>query len=214
VKKASGDRLAVPWPVADKVSYLVACAGRVRDLVDGAPVEHVDVAALTAIQETVSVARVKEHARNPGLAGGRINPKTGNPKDLPIVVRLGAREFIHDGHHRLAAAWAKAPTPFPDRPLMVPARVVDLDAEARARAAAQAEKSSGTKVQTLIFSKKRFSRKQAVAWARTHDFRSNDVDETDETFRLRQRDPKRFKPGSFRTIQLTKGVHAVIGRLR
>jgi len=70
------------------------------------------------------------------------------------------------------------------------------------------------KVQTLIFRRPLFTRKSAVAWARTHDFRSNDVDETESSYRLRQRDPSRFVPGSFRTIRLSKGVQATLGRLR
>lgn len=87
-------------------------------------------------------------------------------------------------------------------------------APASVLAAAKPKKRTTTRVQTLIFDKKVFSRKGAVQWAKTHDFRSSDVDETEESYRLRQRDPKKFRPGSFRTTELTKGVQAVVGKLK
>jgi len=76
------------------------------------------------------------------------------------------------------------------------------------------EKQS-TIVQTLIFSKEAFkTAEDAKGWADTHGFDHDKVDETDESFRLRQRDPAEFKDGSFRTIELTKGVSAVIGKIK
>jgi len=72
-----------------------------------------------------------------------------------------------------------------------------------------------TEVQTLIFDKDKFSRSEAVKWAKDHDFKvekNPGVDETETSFRIRQRDPDAFKPGSFRTISLAPGVKAVIGR--
>lgn len=81
-------------------------------------------------------------------------------------------------------------------------------------AAAPKKKRRALRVQSLIFSKQVFSRKKAVEWAKTHDFKARDVDETETSYRLRQRPPNRFKPGSFRTVALTRGVKAVLGRLR
>lgn len=69
----------------------------------------------------------------------------------------------------------------------------------------------GTEVQTLIFSKRDFTRAQAVAWARRNNFVVNKVDETGESYRIRSGLPSRFMPGSFRTITLTDGVKAVVG---
>jgi hypothetical protein len=77
-----------------------------------------------------------------------------------------------------------------------------------------AGKQEPTTIQTLIFSKEIFSREEAVAWAKEHDFHANKVDETENTFRLRQREPNEFQEGSFRTIELTDGVQAVIGVLK
>lgn len=73
----------------------------------------------------------------------------------------------------------------------------------------------GTVVQTLIFSKEKFkTAEEVLRWAGEHGFDHDKVDETGESFRLRQREPGDFTDGSFRTIELTKGVAAVIGRLK
>lgn len=57
-----------------------------------------------------------------------------------------------------------------------------------------------TTVQTLIFPKGSFTEAEAIAWAKGHDFKADKVDETEDSFRLRQRDPGDFEEGSFRTI--------------
>jgi hypothetical protein len=59
-----------------------------------------------------------------------------------------------------------------------------------------------------------FDKRQARAWASRQGFRSGPVDTTDQYYRIRQRAPGRYKRRSFRTIELTKGVKAVIGRPR
>lgn len=70
----------------------------------------------------------------------------------------------------------------------------------------------GSEVQSLIFAKASFKTAAAAkAWAKTHDFHSGKVDETEGSFRLRQRDPEEFEDKMW-TIRLTKGVKAVIGR--
>lgn len=74
-------------------------------------------------------------------------------------------------------------------------------------------KQETTEVQTLILSKENFpTRASAVKWARDHDFRSDKVDETEDSWRLRQLEPSACQEGSFRTIELTEGVKAVICR--
>ncbi|MCE5281958.1 MAG: hypothetical protein LLG93_07625 [Deltaproteobacteria bacterium] len=70
-----------------------------------------------------------------------------------------------------------------------------------------------SEIQTIILSKSAFrDSKAARAWARDHDFGSAKIDETGESFRLRQREPSEFSDRSFRTIDIAKGVKAVIGR--
>ena len=76
------------------------------------------------------------------------------------------------------------------------------------------QKAGSTTIQTLIFSKEKFTRTQATAWASSHNFKSSDVDETGNSYRLRQKPPGNFQPNSYRTISLTDGVQAVIGKLK
>lgn len=71
-----------------------------------------------------------------------------------------------------------------------------------------------THIQTLIFDKDDYTAGQARRWAGEHDFKSPRVDEERNTYRLRQRRPGDFRPQSFRTIDLTEGVQAVIGHLK
>lgn len=68
----------------------------------------------------------------------------------------------------------------------------------------------GTEVQTLIFAKELYTSVQAKTWSKRNGFRAGKVDETKESFRIRQRPTKHFRPGSFRTISLGS-VQAVIG---
>lgn len=101
-----------------------------------------------------------------------------------------------------------APSPTPE-----PAPAEPAPAPAPAPEAMKAE--DPTTVQTLIFSKDKFdSADAAKKWAKDHDFRADKVDETDDSFRLRQRDPGDFKQESFRTISLKDGVQAVVGHLK
>jgi ClpP class serine protease len=80
-------------------------------------------------------------------------------------------------------------------------------------AQAQPRRRDGSQVQTLIFDKKVFpTRQSATRWAREHDFRADKVDETENSWRLRQREPGDFV--RFRTIRMTRGVQAVIGPLK
>ncbi len=72
--------------------------------------------------------------------------------------------------------------------------------------------SSPTSVQSLIFDNRAFEASDAMDWAIEHGFRADKIDETDNTFRLRQVSPSLFSPSSFRTISLRPGVQAVIGK--
>ena len=72
-----------------------------------------------------------------------------------------------------------------------------------------------TTIQTLIFDKDVFKTVgSAKAWLKKHGFTSHKVDENENSFRFRQIDPGKFKKDSFRTIELKKGVKAVIGKLK
>jgi hypothetical protein len=69
-----------------------------------------------------------------------------------------------------------------------------------------------TRIQSLLFCPIFFTPAKAKTWAKQHGFRNTSVDAEGNYIRLRQDSPEMFQPGSFRTIELTKGVKAVIGR--
>ena len=70
-------------------------------------------------------------------------------------------------------------------------------------------------LQTLVLSKDIFkSVKDAKKWINDHNFKSGNVDETDDSYRFRQRSPDEFKLNSFRTINISRGVKGVVGKLK
>ena len=68
-------------------------------------------------------------------------------------------------------------------------------------------------VQSVLISKDEYSLDQAKSWLEAHDYQTG-VDEKQDSFRFRQREPKDFNPQSFRTVEITKGIKFVIGRLK
>lgn len=72
--------------------------------------------------------------------------------------------------------------------------------------------SKTTSVQSLIFDNRFFEVADAVDWAVDHGFRADKIDETSDTYRLRQVSPSLFSESSFRTISLRPGVQAVIAK--
>lgn len=72
-----------------------------------------------------------------------------------------------------------------------------------------------TVTQSILFSKKVFeSKEQVIKWLKFHDKKSDNIDETDNFYRARQRDPDDFMPKSFRTKQIGNGIFIIIGKLR
>lgn len=64
-------------------------------------------------------------------------------------------------------------------------------------------------VQSVRFDKKKFNRSQAISWVKSHDFKSGDVEETQNQWRLRQFDPKKcLRSGGMK--ELAPGVTAYI----
>lgn len=68
-----------------------------------------------------------------------------------------------------------------------------------------------TTIQSILFDKEKFTLEEAKNWLEKHNFRNDKVDETDKYYRFRQREPEEFEPNSFRTIELTDGIKAIIG---
>lgn len=100
----------------------------------------------------------------------------------------------------------------PEKPLPILIREFETTGNEE-RVAQYLVKRVSTEIQTIICSKRRFrSVAEAAQWVREHGFAAGKVDETEDSYRFRQREPEEFQPNSFRTITLTRGVQAVIGR--
>lgn len=78
---------------------------------------------------------------------------------------------------------------------------------------AHLREQDGMAVQMLIFNKGDFKTPaEAKKWATGHKFVAEKVEETSDSFRIAQRGLDRFKDGTIRTVELTGGVKAVIGK--
>jgi hypothetical protein len=64
-------------------------------------------------------------------------------------------------------------------------------------------------VQSVIFDKDKWTIETAKEWLANHDFKSNKVDEKEDTYRFRQQDPSGFK--RFRTISGGDGINLIVG---
>lgn len=69
---------------------------------------------------------------------------------------------------------------------------------------------TGSRIQSLVFDREDFDVPSAKMWAREHGFRYGKVDVTENTIRLRQRDPGDFLPNTWGTITLRPGVQATV----
>lgn len=68
---------------------------------------------------------------------------------------------------------------------------------------------TGSRVQTLLFSRHAFTPQAAAHWARAHGYRASKIDTTADYHRIRQRDPARFV--RMRTVPFGRGVKAIVG---
>lgn len=70
-------------------------------------------------------------------------------------------------------------------------------------------------VQSLVFTKEKFPKQSdATAWAEDHGFKSDKVDETEDSWRLRQFDPDTCVRDTHRSWELDEGVTAVGCKVR
>jgi len=70
-------------------------------------------------------------------------------------------------------------------------------------------KKGKTTTQSFIFPKDKFTKKQALAWLRSHGHYTGGLEETGSSYRARQYDPKYFS--RFRTMALgSRGIKAVV----
>jgi hypothetical protein len=121
-----GVQLPPPLVLGTKEAYHRACAdagfpGHLAPEIRGAPVLLVPLQGVRTIQRSVNPDRVAQYLRNPDLMRPGQLGKHGGLVDLPIVVRAGGVDRIHDGHHRVLSNILRGET-------SVRARYLDLDA--------------------------------------------------------------------------------------
>lgn len=77
-----------------------------------------------------------------------------------------------------------------------------------------AEAKQSMVVQSVIISKTVAKSKKEAVKKVPDGFKTSDIEETEQSWRFRQRDPDDFMPNSFRTKQIAPGVTLVLGKLR
>jgi len=70
---------------------------------------------------------------------------------------------------------------------------------------------AGSQIQSIIFKNRYWTTDRAKKWLQQHGFDGLDVDIKTDYLRFRQRDPSIFDTKSFRTIDLTKSIKAIVG---
>lgn len=69
-------------------------------------------------------------------------------------------------------------------------------------------------VQSIIFDKEKFSQEEAQKWAEDHNYTAEGADETEGSFRLRQKQPADFDPDTFRVMEIKPGIKLVMGKIK
>lgn len=77
----------------------------------------------------------------------------------------------------------------------------------------EVKKQDSMETQSIIFSKDNFTEAQVIKWAKDHDKKFSKVDETENSFRLRQAEPNLFRDGSFKNKDIGDGVTLVLAKL-
>ena len=96
----------IPMPQIARDEYRAKVRGKgIAAKSADAPIEDVAIRSLVATQKHVNTERLIDHATNPSLIpqGARASG-AGGLIDLPTVVEIDGKKFIHDGHHRSMAA--------------------------------------------------------------------------------------------------------------
>lgn len=69
-------------------------------------------------------------------------------------------------------------------------------------------------IQTILFSKEIYDKEKTIAWCKAHNFKYGDIRETEDNWRSMQIPPEDFDESTFRTIDITKGIRAIVGKLK
>jgi hypothetical protein len=65
-----------------------------------------------------------------------------------------------------------------------------------------------SKVQSILFRKNYYTKKNAINWLKKHGYKYSKIDETDNFYRARQFPPRKYK--KFKTLTPTPGIRLII----
>lgn len=113
-----------PFQPSDRAEYIAMIQGAgIASRSHSAPIALVNLSDLVGIQSSVNRERLGMHIADPNLyAPGARASGHGALIDRPLVVKVGGRFWIHDGHHRLTAMHLRGQA-------TAKVRLIDLDAE-------------------------------------------------------------------------------------
>jgi hypothetical protein len=122
-KDGKPGRVIAPFPKGEDAPYdKVVGHDEMHRLIKHAPLKAVPLASLvTNGQESVRADQVAHYVSNKGEKGYRHGKAS---TDHPIVVRVGGKDTIFDGHHRATAASLRGEKE-------IRARYVDLDSRSK-----------------------------------------------------------------------------------
>lgn len=136
----------------------------------------------------------------PKLKATGINDKAG--KEFAEVLKvLNEAGFVNSTDTRLKA--------FAHKKFGLPEYVESVENEQEEIVNLDESEVSASEVQSLVFDKEIFDRQQAENWATSHGFIADKIDDTDFSYRIRQKPPEAFT--RFRSKEIANGVTAVIG---
>ena len=156
-----------------------------------------------------------------------MNSKSTNPVIIAqIPTEKGIFPILIDGHHRLFKAHEEKKktipafvlTPeqtlflcdtHPDLMTRMTQNLRDVTDQPRNGKNDINKARKPMNIQSLIFSKDKFTRDKAVNWAKKHGYKTG-IDETGNSYRMRQTSPG--DKTKFRTISLTEGISAVVAK--
>ena len=120
-KSPKPGRVLVPFEVGSNDYDRAIGKGSLKRRIAEAPVERVPTGKLvTNGQKSVRVDQLEHYISRPNASGSDHGGKGTHGTDHPIVVKIGGRHIIYDGHHRATAAVLRGEK-------AIDARVVDLD---------------------------------------------------------------------------------------
>ncbi|MCS7318233.1 MAG: hypothetical protein NZZ41_08025 [Candidatus Dojkabacteria bacterium] len=65
-----------------------------------------------------------------------------------------------------------------------------------------------SKIQSILFKKDYYTKKDAISWLKSHGFKYNKIDVTEDFYRARQFQPRKNK--KYRTLIPTPGIRLII----